>query len=127
MSYNAKNYTEQGGDVTHIGGSLVVEEGGSVQGLPSSPVVVFSMNQQGETTVTLGELWELMHNQGKVVFFIRNLSDSDQEQSVIYLLRQVAYHPGSMTGDYSIDAWDYSNMVGLGCSGASNTLVSFDA
>ena len=36
MSYNAKNYTEQGGDVTHIGGKLVIEEGGSVEGLPSA-------------------------------------------------------------------------------------------
>ena len=30
--YNAKNYTEQGGDVTHIGGKLVIEEGGEVEG-----------------------------------------------------------------------------------------------
>ena len=36
MSYNAKNYTEQGGDVTHIGGTLVIEEGGSITGLPFS-------------------------------------------------------------------------------------------
>lgn len=34
--YNAKNYTEQGGDVTHIGGRLIIEEGASVEGLPSS-------------------------------------------------------------------------------------------
>ena len=35
MSYNTKNYTEQGGDVTRIGGKLIIEEGGSVEGLPS--------------------------------------------------------------------------------------------
>lgn len=34
--YNTKNYTEQGGDVTHIGGKLIIEEGGSVEGLPPS-------------------------------------------------------------------------------------------
>ncbi len=34
--YNAKNYTEQGGSVTHIGGELVFEEGAQVSGLPSS-------------------------------------------------------------------------------------------
>ena len=33
MSYNAKNYTEQGGDVTHIGGKLIIEEGAVVEGL----------------------------------------------------------------------------------------------
>ena len=34
--YNTKNYTEQGGEKTVIGGSLVIEEGGSVTGLPFS-------------------------------------------------------------------------------------------
>ena len=34
--YNAKNYTEQGGDVTHIGGKLIFEDGSSVEGLPYS-------------------------------------------------------------------------------------------
>ena len=35
MSYNAKNYTEQGGDKTVIGGILEIKEGASVTGLPS--------------------------------------------------------------------------------------------
>ena len=30
--YNAKNYTELGGEVTHIGGKLVFEDGGSLEG-----------------------------------------------------------------------------------------------
>lgn len=33
--YNTKNYTEQGGDVTHIGGKLIVEDGAEVEGLDS--------------------------------------------------------------------------------------------
>ena len=32
--YNAKNYTEQGGDVTHIGGELIIEPGAILQGFP---------------------------------------------------------------------------------------------
>ena len=36
MSYNAKNYTEQGGEVTHIGGKLVFEESGSIAGFPGA-------------------------------------------------------------------------------------------
>ena len=36
MSYNAKNYTEQGGEVTHIGGKLIFEEGGSIAGFPGA-------------------------------------------------------------------------------------------
>ncbi len=37
MSYNVKNYTEQGGDKTVIGGELLIEDGAKVTGLPSSP------------------------------------------------------------------------------------------
>ena len=36
MSYNAKNYTEQGGEVTHIGGKLIFDEGGSIAGFPGA-------------------------------------------------------------------------------------------
>ena len=36
MSYNTKNYTEQGGDVTHIGGKLVFEGDGSIAGFPGA-------------------------------------------------------------------------------------------
>lgn len=34
--YNAKNYTEQGGAVTHIGGKLVFDEGASCEGFPGA-------------------------------------------------------------------------------------------
>ena len=37
MAYNVKNYTEQGGEVTHIGGKLIFDEGAEVIGLPGSP------------------------------------------------------------------------------------------
>ena len=36
MGYNTKNYTEQGGEVTHIGGKLIIDEGGSIEGLPEA-------------------------------------------------------------------------------------------
>lgn len=35
MSYNTKNYTEQGGEKTVIGGTLEIKEGASVTGLPT--------------------------------------------------------------------------------------------
>lgn len=34
--YNTKNYAEQGGDVVHIGGKMIFEEGAEILGLPSS-------------------------------------------------------------------------------------------
>lgn len=36
MSYNSKNYTEQGGEKTVIGGTLEIAEGASVTGLTST-------------------------------------------------------------------------------------------
>ena len=38
MGYNAKNYTEQGGEKTVIGGTLEIKEGASVTGLPSPQI-----------------------------------------------------------------------------------------
>lgn len=32
--YNVKNYTDQGGEVTHIGGKLIFDEGATVEGFP---------------------------------------------------------------------------------------------
>lgn len=36
MSYNVKNYTEQGGDKTVIGGILEIKEGAILNGMPSA-------------------------------------------------------------------------------------------
>ena len=43
--YNAKNYTEQGGDKTVIGGILEIKEGAVVVGLPQA-------SNQAESTAT---------------------------------------------------------------------------
>lgn len=42
MTYNAKNYTEQGGEKTVIGGTLEIKEGASVSGLPTPELTVAS-------------------------------------------------------------------------------------
>lgn len=36
MNYNGKNYTEQGGEVTHIGGKVIIEDGAVVEGLDAA-------------------------------------------------------------------------------------------
>lgn len=54
--YNAKNYTEQGGEITHIGGKLVFDEGGSVEGLPSS--FTPAENQAASEATTVAALKE---------------------------------------------------------------------
>lgn len=35
-TYNTKNYTEQGGDVTHICGKLIIEDGAVVEGIDAA-------------------------------------------------------------------------------------------
>ena len=57
MSYNAKNYTEQGGEVTHVGGKLVIEEGAQIEGLPS-PVIPKAANQAASEASTVAALKE---------------------------------------------------------------------
>ncbi len=48
--YNAKNYTEQGGEVTHIGGKLVFDEGAGISGFPGAA------NLKPKTTNTAADI-----------------------------------------------------------------------
>ena len=49
MAYNVKNYTEQVCEVTHIGGKLIIDEGGSIEGLQAE-------NQAASTATTVAAL-----------------------------------------------------------------------
>ena len=50
MSYNVKNYTEQGGETTVIGGTLEIKEGASLTGFPQAE------NQANSTATTVADL-----------------------------------------------------------------------
>ena len=50
MSYDVKNYTEQGGETTVIGGTLEIKEGASITGLPQAE------NQADSTASTVADL-----------------------------------------------------------------------
>ena len=52
MRYNTKNYTEQGGDVTHFGGKVIFEEGCEVEGNSFTPAA----NQAASTATTIAGL-----------------------------------------------------------------------
>lgn len=49
--YNAKNYTEQGGEVTHIGGTLAIEDGATVTGLSANPLTAATASTLGGVKV----------------------------------------------------------------------------
>ena len=53
-TYNAKNYTEQGGEKTVIGGTLVVEAGATVTGITG--IAAVSANQATSTAATIADL-----------------------------------------------------------------------
>jgi len=59
MGYNTLNYTEQGGEVTHIGGTLVIETGASVTGITTATIV------DNLTSTDINKA--LSANQGKVL------------------------------------------------------------
>ena len=48
--YNTKNYTEQGGERTVIGGALVFEDGATIEGFPGAA------NQADSTATTVATL-----------------------------------------------------------------------
>lgn len=54
MSYNAKNYTEQGGAVTRFGGSVVFEDGCTVEGLSANPLLPATADALGGIKVGSG-------------------------------------------------------------------------
>lgn len=62
-TYNAKNYTEQGGAVTHIGGSLVFDDGSTVSGFLMDAATASKLggvkqaaNQAASTASTIADL-----------------------------------------------------------------------
>ncbi len=56
--YNAKNYTEQGGEVTHIGGKLIFEEGARLKGgiIPNQPLEPLENDTVGKVRNSLNIL-----------------------------------------------------------------------
>ncbi len=52
MTGNRKNYTEQGGEITHIGGKLIIDEGASVEGLSLPGSSGEKMANQAASTAT---------------------------------------------------------------------------
>ncbi len=73
MGYNTKNYTEQGGEVTHIGGRLVIDDGGSFEGasgaagatqLPYMSTEAVESDTVAKVRTTLNTLIEAMKTAG---------------------------------------------------------------
>ena len=76
--YNAKNYTEQGGAVTHIGGKLVFDDGGSFEGLPGAVNIPASSAADVSGVVTdLNKVLVALKNAGLMAGDAWNVSVKD--------------------------------------------------
>ena len=83
--YNAKNYTEQGGDVTHIGGVLQFDAGGKLKGglMPNQELESPSSDTVAKVRNSLNILLLKLKNSGLMVGDLFNMtvnhSVNDQE------------------------------------------------
>ncbi len=64
--YNAKNYTEQGGEVTHIGGKLIFDDGAKLKGgiVPNQPLEPFEDDTLAKVRNSLNVLLLKLKNSG---------------------------------------------------------------
>ena len=67
MSYNAKNYTEQGGDVTHIGGKLVFDGDNEGRLLENMSTAAVNSDSVAKVRTTLNSLITQLKNAGLMV------------------------------------------------------------
>ena len=68
MSYNTKNYTEQGGDVTHIGGILEFGEGAELSNFPGAEnFAPKTTNTEADIRADLNKLITYMKNAGIMI------------------------------------------------------------
>ena len=112
MSYNTKNYTEQGGEKTVIGGTLEIKEGASVTGLSADPLLV-------ATEETLGGVKAAAADEGDTVE-IKIGEDgklyaptypTDATESVSGLLKMAANQADSIAEDTATLVTDFNALL----------------
>jgi hypothetical protein len=112
MSYNTKNYTEQGGEKTVIGGTLEIKEGASVTGLSADPLLV-------ATEETLGGVKAAAADEGDTVE-IKIGEDgklyaptypTDATESVSGLVKRAANQADSIAEDTATLVTDFNALL----------------
>jgi hypothetical protein len=112
MSYNTKNYTEQGGEKTVIGGTLEIKEGASVTGLSADPLLV-------ATEETLGGVKAAAADEGDTVE-IKIGEDgklyaptypTDATESVSGLVKMAANQADSIAEDTATIVTDFNALL----------------
>jgi len=112
MSYNTKNYTEQGGEKTVIGGTLEIKEGASVTGLSADPLLVATEETLGGVkAAAAGEDNTVEVKIGEDGKLYAPTYPTDATESVSGLVKMAAYQADSIAEDTATLVTDFNALL----------------
>jgi hypothetical protein len=112
MSYNTKNYTEQGGEKTVIGGTLEIKEGASVTGLSADPRLVATEETLGGVkAAAAGEDDTVEVKIGEDGKLYAPTYPTDATESVSGLVKMAAYQADSIAEDTATLVTDFNALL----------------
>ena len=110
--YNAKNYTEQGGEKTVIGGTLEIKEGASVTGLSANPLLVATEETLGGVkAATAGESDTVEVKIGEDGKLYVPTYPADATESVSGLVKTAANQADSIAEDTAALVTDFNALL----------------
>ena len=113
MSYNTKNYTEQGGEKTVIGGTLEIKEGASVTGLSADPLLVATEETLGGVkAAAAGEDDTVEVKIGEDGKLYAPAYPTDATESVSGLVKMAANQADSIAEDTATLVTDFNALLG---------------
>jgi hypothetical protein len=112
MSYNTKNYTEQGGEKTVIGGTLEIKEGASVTGLSANPLLVATEETLGGVKATAADEGDTVEIKiGEDGKLYAPTYPTDATESVSGLVKKAANQADSIAEDTATLVTDFNALL----------------
>lgn len=111
MSYNTKNYTEQGGEKTVIGGTLEIKEGASVTGLTSTAAPASEAALGGVKAAAAGEDDTVEVKIGDDSKLYVPTYPTDATESISGLVKAAANQADSIAEDTATLVTDFNAML----------------
>ena len=112
MSYNTKNYTEQGGEKTVIGGTLEIKEGASVTGLSADPLLVATEQTLGGVKATAADEGDTVEIKiGEDGKLYAPTYPTDATESVSGLVKMAANQADSIAEDTATLVTDFNALL----------------
>ena len=112
MSYNTKNYTEQGGEKTVIGGTLEIKEGASVTGLSANPLLVATEETLGGVMATAADEGDTVEIKiGEDGKLYAPTYPTDATESVSGLVKKAANQADSIAEDTATLVTDFNALL----------------